>query len=123
MFPTGRPGVALLLMRVGLAIMLMDGVSGRLLDLGSVWFLLAPGVVAVALCLGFLTPVVAALTVLLEVATWATAGGTIGAVHVCAVLDAIALGLLGPGSYSLDARLFGRRQIVLRGRDDDSRGT
>ncbi len=122
MFPIGRPGAALLLMRVALAIMLVEGVSPRLLHLGSVWFLAAPAVVAIALCLGFLTPVVAALTVLLEVATWATAGGAITAVHVCAVLDAIALGLLGPGAYSLDAKLFGRRQIVLRGRDDDSRG-
>jgi hypothetical protein len=109
-------------MRVALAVMLMDGVAGRLLHLGSIWFFVAPAVVASALCLGFLTPVVAALTVLLEVATWATAGGAIEAVHVCAVLDAIALALLGPGSYSLDAKFFGRRQIVLRGRDDDSRG-
>lgn len=122
MFPTGRPGAALLLMRVALAIMLIEGVSARLLHLGSIWFLLAPAVVAIALCLGFLTPVVAALTVVLEVATWATAGGAIGAVHVCAVLDAIALGLLGPGAYSLDGKLFGRRQLVLRGRGDDSRG-
>jgi hypothetical protein len=118
MFPTGRPGVALLLMRVALAVMLMDGVAGRLLHLGSLWFFAAPAVVAIGLCLGFLTPVVAGLTVLLEVTTWVTAGGAIEAVHVCAVLDAIALSLLGPGAYSLDSRFFGRRQIILRSSDD-----
>jgi hypothetical protein len=119
MFPTERPGVALLLMRVALAVMLMDGVAGRLLHLGSFWFLLAPAVVAVALCVGFLTPIVSALTILLEVTSWAVTGGDIEAVHVCAVLDAIALGMLGPGAYSVDARLFGRRQVILRDRGDD----
>ena len=119
MFPSGQPGIALLLVRVALAIMLVDGVAGRLLNLGSPWFLAAPAAVALALGLGFLTPIVAGLTIVLEVATWATTGGPIGAVHVCAVLDAIALSLLGPGAYSLDARLFGRRQVILRPPDDD----
>jgi hypothetical protein len=29
------------------------------------------------------------------------------------IVDTAALGLLGPGGYSLDARMFGRRRIVL----------
>jgi hypothetical protein len=39
-------------------------------------------------------------------------------VHICAVLDATAMMFLGPGAYSLDARLFGRKRIVLPPRDD-----
>lgn len=101
--------------------MLIEGVSGRLLGLGSPWYLLAPGAVAVSLCLGFLTPIVAGLTIVLELATWATAGGPVSAVHVCAVLNAISMVLLGPGGYSLDAKLFGRRQIFFPANDDDSR--
>ena len=91
MFPRGRPGIALLILRAALAVMLIEGVSGRLLGLGSPWYLLAPGAVAVSLCLGFLTPVVAGLTIVLELATWATTGGPVSAVHVCAVLDAISM--------------------------------
>jgi hypothetical protein len=29
------------------------------------------------------------------------------------IIAATALGLLGPGAYSLDGRLFGRREIVI----------
>ena len=112
MFPTGRPGVALLLVRIALGLMLMDGVSTRLVQLGSFWFLVAPAAVAFALCLGILTPVVAILCIVLEVSTFLTAGGAIEAVHICAVLDSVAIGLLGPGAYSVDAHLFGRRQVV-----------
>lgn len=122
MFPTGKPGFALLILRVALAVMLVEGVAGRLLSLGSPWLIAAPGTVAVALSVGFITPVVAALTVVLEVTTWATTDGPVSAVHICAVLDAIALAMLGPGAYSLDARLFGRRQVILRSSDDSRHG-
>lgn len=114
MFPSKRPGLALLLMRVALAVMLMDGVTGRVLSLGSAWFLLAPGMVAFALCFGLVTPVASALSVILEIAAGASSDGPVHALDVCAVLNAIAVFMLGPGAYSLDARLFGRRQVVIR---------
>ena len=118
MFPTERPGFALLLMRVALAVMLLDSVARPFMHLGSPWFLAAPVTVAIALCLGFITPIVSALCVLLEVTIWATSAGAIEAVHVCAMLVAVALAMLGPGAYSLDARLFGRRQVILRSDDE-----
>ena len=118
MFPLGRPGIALLLMRVALAVMLVDSVARPLIHRDSPWFSLAPVVVAIALCIGFVTPVFAALSVLLEVTIWATSRGAIEAVHVCAVMVAVALAMLGPGGYSLDARLFGRRQVILRLSDE-----
>lgn len=36
------------------------------------------------------------------------------------LLDAAAMGLLGPGAYSLDARLFGRRIVIIPSREDSS---
>lgn len=121
MFPTGRPGIALLLVRMALGLMLMDGVSLPLAQLGSLGYLIGLGTVAFGLSLGFLTPVMTVLCILLEVSTLFAAKGDIEAVHICAVLDAVAIGFLGPGAYSIDARLFGRRRIVFpvaKDRDD-----
>lgn len=36
------------------------------------------------------------------------------ALDLCLGVIALALVLLGPGAYSLDARLFGRREIIIR---------
>jgi hypothetical protein len=118
MFPAQRPGFALLLMRVALAVLLLGTVGRQFMHFGSPWFLLAPVVVALALTLGFITPVASALCVVLELTIWATSAGAIQALHACAILDAIALAMLGPGAYSLDARLFGRRQVVIRSKRD-----
>lgn len=38
---------------------------------------------------------------------------------VVGLASAAGLGLLGPGAFSIDARLFGRRQIFIPGRDAD----
>lgn len=112
MFPSGRPGAALLILRVSLGVLLVDGLIGPLLRLGSPWALAVPIGIALALISGALTPVFATLAILVEVVTLAISPTDLHAIHVCAVLDAVAIALLGPGSYSVDARLFGRRQIV-----------
>lgn len=118
MFPTGRPGIALLLLRMALGVLLLDGVLGPIAKLDSAWLLLAPWAVAFGLWLGLLVPIVAALAVLIELSTWLSGAGSIQVVHLCAILDAVALILLGPGAYSLDARFFGRRQVILPHRDE-----
>lgn len=68
---------------------------------------------ATALCLGVLAPLFALAAIALELVVWLGLGTPLGVVHICAVLDAAALALLGPGGYSIDAALFGRRRIVL----------
>jgi hypothetical protein len=112
MFPTGRPGVALLLLRVALSVLLLGSVVSPLARLGSAWFVLVPGALAFALCLGCFTPVVASLCFLFELGIALVGLGVVQPVHAGTILDAAALVLLGPGAYSLDARWFGRRQII-----------
>ena len=119
MFPNGSPGVALLLLRIALSILLLDGVLGPLSKLDSNWVLLAPWAVAVCLWLGLVTPIFAVLSIAIEASTWWATGVSLGAIHFCAVIDAMSLALLGPGGYSLDAKLFGRRRIVFPPRDED----
>ena len=66
-----------------------------------------------ALVVGALTPVAAVLaaTVLLSRTIAPGVGTAAGDGSAIALVIAIAVGLLGPGAYSVDARLFGRREI------------
>ena len=116
-------GFGLLLLRsaVGILILVQGGVqlagSGSSPTAGT-WigaaFLIAPGA---ALLAGFLTPIAASLVGL------GVAGGWISVMaptifHSRPVLGfllaiAAAIVLLGPGAFSLDARLFGLREIII----------
>ena len=71
------------------------------------FFLLIAG----TLCIGLLTPCVAAIGCLTELAgVWQT--GTEPGFHfVLAASNIAVVGMLGPGAYSLDARLFGREVL------------
>jgi hypothetical protein len=121
-FPDGRPGAGLLLLR--------GAVGGTLLVLGGThlaghagWWSLAVGLLASAasasLLIGFLTPlgVLAGLVAIGLALCWPPPGasvilhGKLAALFV--VIAATSVALLGPGAFSLDARLFGRREISI----------
>jgi uncharacterized membrane protein YphA (DoxX/SURF4 family) len=77
--------------------------------------------VGIALMIGFLTPIAGACASLGNLAngvSWSLApGGNSNAIHsIYLVVICIAITLLGPGAFSLDARLFGRREIIIPGR-------
>lgn len=77
--------------------------------------LVAPGLVlvAAALVIGILTPVMSALVFLLSCVVLFQSDPADVSFSVLSALNAIVLFLLGPGAYSLDARLYGRRVVVL----------
>ena len=77
-------------------------------------------VAGVFLVAGFLTPGAGALAGLGTIVIASSAGppaatsSVIGFIPALFVLaDAVALVLLGPGALSMDARLFGRREIII----------
>jgi hypothetical protein len=112
MFPRGLPGVALLLLRLSAALALLIHCHLNRSEL-PLWLQLAAILVVLAICIGFLTPVVAGSSLLFHVTVW-WAIGSIGLVALIVVsLDALALALLGPGAYSVDGYRFGRRVLVL----------
>jgi uncharacterized membrane protein YphA (DoxX/SURF4 family) len=123
-FPGSLPGVGLLLLRivVGGGATIQGVVSLRhpsepdvLMWSGAVLAVVS----GLAVLAGFVTPasgVVAGVTTFAIVATWVPPG-TSGFIDRLAALilalDAAVLALLGPGALSMDARLFGRREIVI----------
>jgi hypothetical protein len=122
MFPTAWPGIALLLLRMALSANLVHGFFDVRTNLDTPWMLALLSTVAISLCVGLFTPVTAALGAVIELVIWHFSSAAIAALHVCAMLVAVALAMLGPGAYSLDAKLFGRRRVIFPskdGRDDE----
>lgn len=125
-FPGSWPGAGLLLLRavVSGAAVLQGGLYlSRVAEpTAETWAL---GLLAIGsgmtLVAGFLTPgsgVVAGLTTVVIVVTWTPPSPApsllldrVAAFFVLA--DATALALLGPGAHSMDAHLFGRREIII----------
>jgi hypothetical protein len=111
-FPTGAPGIALLILRISLAAAVLDSCFDVLKSAVIPLVCLALAAGSALLCLGFLTPVVSVVACAFEVAVLLLEGHADGRFVALSSLNAIAIALLGPGAYSVDARLFGRREIV-----------
>jgi uncharacterized membrane protein YphA (DoxX/SURF4 family) len=112
MFPAGLPGIGLALLRASVTIaLLLEHHSYR-----PVLSACSEGtaiLLSLALIVGFLTPIAAALAMVFHVLIWITlAAEGIGPASVI-TLEALALILIGPGAYSLDSYRFGRRMLVL----------
>jgi hypothetical protein len=110
MFPTGLPGLALLLLRASVASAV---ILSTYREESPGWLQGSAILVAVGLLAGYLTPFVAVAAIVVQAFAWLSPSldPTIWAVVFS--VDAIALALVGPGAYSLDAYLFGRRVVVL----------
>jgi hypothetical protein len=110
MFPLGLPGIGLLLLRFSVAIaLLLEGYGHR----QPGWIPAAAILLSIPLFAGYMTPIAAAIGLLFHALTWLTWGGGTAALVSIVSLDITALALLGPGAYSVDASLFGRRIVVL----------
>jgi len=119
------PGLALLLLRVTIGVIVVTQVTLQLLHEvdpkpGSLILPLFLGVSGTFLLVGFLTPVAGVFVSIygLGVAiSWISVPAVnvfdskMGSAEIIAM--SVAVALIGPGAYSLDARLFGRREIVI----------
>lgn len=115
-FPNGWPGRGLLLLRLAAVAPLLENsvffICGvrHSSTLGASLAGLASGVL---LAVGFYTPVAALAQIALEM--WAASQSGI-AIEEHVILGALGLSLimLGPGAWSVDAHLYGRKRIDLR---------
>ena len=113
MFPAGLPGAALLLFRLSIAgIVLATALDRESLENLELWKALTLLIVTVLLSLGALTPIASIASVVIEVIDWPALGGLRGVEQASHIVLSLALLFLGPGAYSIDARMFGRRLIL-----------
>jgi putative oxidoreductase len=124
-FPNGWPGTGLVLMRLclGLALIYFGGVGFLPERAGAIAFL--ENVIAVAagafLLAGLWTPVAGGLAAIAEVSQafslYAVAREAAW-IHALLAVLSVSVTMLGPGAWSIDARLFGRKRFDLdRSRD------
>lgn len=110
-FPSGAPGVAILLLRASAVALL--ALYAPHLCAGRLWGAAPLAITAICLTLGLVTRVLAGVcAVVLVVLAW-RAGAGAGEELALHALPVAALALFGGGAYSVDAHLFGRRVIHL----------
>jgi putative oxidoreductase len=117
-FATGVPGAGLLVMRVvaaaALAVNAINGLSNQL-QVGSATIAVLQMVAGLLLLGGLWTPLAGLLVVVLE-ARPLVAQPHDPWPHILLATLCGALALLGPGSWSADARLYGWKRIDIRAR-------
>jgi len=121
MFPQGAPGFALLLLRISVATIFLTSVANQSL-VSSIPVVCAGALlISGSLSIGFLTPYLSVISFISGVAILLLHPHSYSVVQVALLFNAAALALLGPGAYSVDARLFGLRVTVIRPRKDTNR--
>lgn len=106
MFPAGAPGFALLVLRNCIAFAL----AHCAFPAGWQHFVFL-GLLS-TLCIGLMTPAGCVLAAI-SVVGWAVYFGELhDATVIVVVLSTLSLAIVGPGAFSIDARLFGRRMLV-----------
>jgi len=112
MFPIGAAGYGLLILRLSAAGMLMHSAMAQATLAVPAWELIAALLVASLLCLGALTPPMCIASGVIQIAMQISEEGSDLFQFGCSLCVTTALFLIGPGAFSIDSRLFGRRLIL-----------
>ena len=121
MFPQGGPGIGLLLLRIAAAGMFALNLTHQFNFSSNVLYwsvVLLITLISLALLLGFLTSILTIIACAAAVANLLLADQPIDVVYILRILTSAALFFLGPGAYSVDARLFGLQVTVVPPRKD-----
>jgi len=121
MFPQGGPGVALLILRISVAATFLISLA-NLNDVSSVPLrfvgLSVICLICISLSIGFLTPILSVIVCVAVITNLLIDFNSSNLLLLATIFDSAALALLGPGAYSVDAKLYGRRVTVVSPRKD-----
>jgi len=121
MFPQGGPGIGLLLLRIAVAGMFALNLTRRFNFSSNAlhWLvILLITLISLGLILGFLTTILTIIACIAAIANLLLADQLMNLLYILTILMSAALFFLGPGAYSVDARLFGLRVTVVPPRKD-----
>ena len=112
-FPNSWPGLGLLVLRfaTGLSLTAVADMVAGLSDTASLFARCAVTGAAILICIGLWTPLAALAAVAIQIVVIIFAHQFNMSLAVSAAA-ALSLAMLGPGSWSIDARLFGRKRIL-----------
>jgi uncharacterized membrane protein YphA (DoxX/SURF4 family) len=131
-YPDGWPGLGLLLLRAAAgSVLVVQGITfyqeGQNLGLPILTMAAITVLVGVLLLMGLVTryaTAVAALGTITSMFSWfpGTKAGVFEtrSTAILALVIGAAIASVGPGAFSVDARLFGRRELIIPKRRDDS---
>ena len=117
-FPSGWPGAGLLVLRLaaGIPLLLGGGSESRGVPEATLFVVHMAAIGAgIFLLVGLWTPFVGALQAMLELWIVLSRGAGDG-IHLLLAALGVSLIMLGPGAWSIDAQLFGRKRIEIGGR-------
>jgi uncharacterized membrane protein YphA (DoxX/SURF4 family) len=115
-FPNGRPGAGLLLLRFAV------GASLIIEKVPLIWVIpqsfglevrVVMVCVGISLLCGLWTPVAGALAAVIELSIAFSPAGC-DATHILLAILSFSLALLGPGAWSIDGHIFGRKRIDIK---------
>lgn len=112
-FASGLPGFGLLVQRlIACIVLLHNGISvlKETLPFGVVMPEMSGAVLGLFIFAGLWTPVVGTLVAAVEVWIVFAGGGNVWVSILLAILGGT-LAMIGPGAWSIDARLFGRKHF------------
>ena len=112
-FPNSWPGLGLLILRfaTGLSLAAVAHVAGDLADTVSLLARCAVDSVAVLIWIGLWTPLAAVAGAAIQIILPAF-GHHFNLSLVVFAATGLSLAMLGPGAWSFDARLYGRKRII-----------
>jgi putative oxidoreductase len=112
-FPNSWPGLGLLILRfaTGLSLATVAHLAGDLADTAGLLARCVVGGAAVLIWIGLWTPLAAFAGAAIQIVLIAF-GHPFNSSMVVFAAAALSLAMLGPGAWSFDARLFGRKRII-----------